>query len=84
MSKADLIPQSTIKELADAVYENCLQAPSGYLFSVQELHDLTPGRYNMEVIQRIINELLGKRQIQALTQAGQPVFKAISRETLEK
>lgn len=81
---ADKIPQSTIQELADSVYERCLQAPTGYLFSVQELHDLTPGRYNMEVTQRILNELLGKRQLQALTQGGQPVFRAISQDVLEK
>lgn len=84
MSNAAQIPASTIQELAGTVYEQCLQAPTGYLFSVQELHDLTPGRYNMEVTQRILNELLGKRQLQALTQGGAPVFKAISRETLEK
>jgi hypothetical protein len=81
---ASQVPHSTIQEFSAKVYEKCLQAPTGYLFSVQELSEMTPGKVNIEVTNRVLNELLRTRQLQALTQGGQHVFKAISKDVLEK
>ncbi|KAI5785945.1 RNA polymerase Rpc34 [Geopyxis carbonaria] len=78
------VSHTAIQEMALAVYSQCLQAPTGYLFSVQELQDMTPGRSNVEVTNRILNELLRSRQLAPLTQGGQPVFKALSKDILEK
>lgn len=76
---------SDVRQLAETLYEKCLQAPSGYLFTVKELQDLMTGRKSNEVVQRILNELLRTRKFQAMTKPGGiPVFKAIPVETLEK
>jgi DNA-directed RNA polymerase III subunit RPC6 len=81
---ASAIPHTTIQEFAAQVYDRCLQAPTGYLFSVQELSEMTPGKSNLEVTNRVLNELLRTRQLQPLTQGGQPVFKAIPKDVIEK
>ena len=81
---ADAVPHSTIQDFASKVYEQCLQAPSARLFTVNELQELIPGRGNLEITNRVLNELLRTRQLQPLTQAGQSVFKAIPPDVIEK
>lgn len=81
---AAAVPHSTVQDFASKVYEQCLQAPTGQLFTVTELQDLIPGKGNLEVTNRVLNELLRTRQLQPLTQGGQSVFKAISKDVIEK
>ena len=81
---ASAIPHSTIQAFAEKVYEQCLQAPSDYLFSVDELQELTPGKNNLDITSKVINELLRTRQLQTLTQGGASVFKAVPKEVIEK
>jgi DNA-directed RNA polymerase III subunit RPC6 len=81
---AAAVPHSTIQEFAERVYEQCLQAPSDYLFSVDELQEMTPGKTNLEVASRVINELLVRRQLQTLTQGGASVFRAVPKDVIEK
>ena len=76
--------QAVIESLAKAVYEQCLQAPSGYLFSIAELQDLVPGKNNLELTQKVVNELLRARSLSALTQGSQTVFRAVPTEYAEK
>jgi DNA-directed RNA polymerase III subunit RPC6 len=78
------VPQSTIQEYAEKVYEQCLQAPRDYLFSVDELQEMTPGKGGLELASRVINELLRSRQLQPLTQGSQSVFKAVPKDVIEK
>jgi DNA-directed RNA polymerase III subunit RPC6 len=78
------VPHATIQEFASDVYEQCLQAPSGYLFTIQELTDMTPGKANIEVTSKVLNELLRDRRIQAMTQGTQNVFRVVSKEMIEK
>lgn len=81
---ASEIPQSTIQQLAADVYEQCLQAPSAYLFSVHEIQEMTPGKTNIEVTSRVLNELLRMRQLQAMMQGTENVFKVVPRDVIEK
>lgn len=78
------VPQSTIDTLAAAVYESCLKAPSDQLFSISELQSMVPGKNNLEVTQRVLNELLRTRSLSALTQGNQTVFKAAARDYADK
>jgi hypothetical protein len=76
--------KAAIESMAKAVYEQCLQAPSGYLFSVAEIQGLVPGKNNLELTQRVINELLQTRSLSALTQGSQTVFRAVPTDYAEK
>lgn len=78
------VPQTTIDTLAAAVYESCLKAPSDQLFSISELQGMVPGKNNLEVTQRVLNELLRTRSLSALTQGNQTVFKAAARDYADK
>jgi len=76
--------QSSIDAMAKAVYEQCLQAPSDYLFSVSELQDLVPGKNNLELTQKILNELLRTRSLSALTRGSQTVFRSVPKDFADK
>ncbi|PWW75639.1 RNA polymerase Rpc34 [Tuber magnatum] len=76
--------QSSIDAMARAVYEQCLQAPSDYLFSVSELQDLVPGKNNLELTQKVLNELLRTRSLSALTRGSQTVFRSVPKDFAEK
>ncbi|KAH8153784.1 uncharacterized protein LAJ45_01551 [Morchella importuna] len=81
---ATQVPQSTIDTLAASVYEQCLQAPTGFLFSISQLQEMVPGKSNLEVTQHVLNELLRTRSLSAMTQGNQTLFKAAARDYADK
>ncbi|KAL7275086.1 34-kDa subunit of RNA polymerase III (C) [Rhizina undulata] len=78
------IPKATIENIAASVYEQCLQAPSDYLFSIPELQQMVPGKNNAEVTTQVINELLSSRSFTALKQGNHTVFRVLAKDFADK
>lgn len=78
------VSEATVDKLAASLYEECLKAPSGQLWSIAELQKMVPGKNPIELTQRILNELLQAKSFNVLMQGKQTLFKAIPRDIVDK